>query len=119
MRVRNTNRPHRAPEICTMGGSVASFFLLGRRLHIAEFIRIPWPLGGLRVMAEGPQAGEGTIRMFSSAGIRSDIRLLAAALPLALAAALAVSPAASAQTPAAPAPAPAKPAAAAPKPAPA
>jgi hypothetical protein len=57
--------------------------------------------------------------MFSSAGIRSDIRLLAAALPLALAAALAVSPAASAQTPAAPAPAPAKPAAAAPKPAPA
>jgi hypothetical protein len=64
--------------------------------------------------------------MLSSAGNRSAghrfvaIRLLDGALPLALAAALAVSSAALAQTPPAPAPAaPAKPAVAAPKPAPA
>jgi hypothetical protein len=64
--------------------------------------------------------------MLSSAGNRSaghrfvGIRLLDGALPLALAAALAVSSAALAQTPPAPAPAaPAKPAVAAPKPAPA
>jgi hypothetical protein len=66
-------------------------------------------------MAEAAQAGEGTLRMLSSAGNRS-----AGALPLWLAAALVISSAALAQTPPASAPAaPAKPAVAAPKPAPA
>jgi Invasion associated locus B (IalB) protein len=58
------------------------------------------------------------MRMIRSLDIRSiDIRSLAAALPLALLATLAVSPAVLGQT--TPAPAPAKPAVAAPKPAPA
>jgi Invasion associated locus B (IalB) protein len=86
--------------------------VLGRRLHIAEFVRIPWPLGGLRAMAE---AGEGTMLMIRLLDARACVRFFAAALPLALAATLTAS-AVLAQTPA---PAPAKPAAAAPKPAPA
>src|SRR5882672_4964353 len=78
-----------------MGQSAASLVVLRHRLHIAEFIRIPWPLGGLRAMAAAAEREEGTMLMIRS----FDIRAFAAAAP--------------------PAAAPAKPAVAAPKPAPA
>jgi hypothetical protein len=41
-----------------MGQRTASDLILHRRLHIAEFVRIPWPLGGLRAMAEAAERGD-------------------------------------------------------------